>query len=297
MKPTRIEVALFADNRAHDEDASHVATTDGYVCAVVADGVSSSGAGRVASDFAVQTAVRTFFSHYGAEDNAYVDFDIFVDDLWHGLDSGIPGGSARGAETTLTIVVIDPRGGRSDERSWVTAHYVALGDSPIVVCRPRWRGVGKSDLAYLCHSIHDRPLVIDDEGWIYSWVDVSAGRVRGAPSIGSFRLYEGDICLVMTDGIPVFEHIARDVGDDRQFRFLSAVTSQGCEAGVIWMQDLVEHEPLLDDGSMAILHFPEQVPATPKQTAAMAMAIWTALGVFDGPALLPPMFTEMTTED
>lgn len=258
MSMSRIESARFRDNRAHGQDTSVVVSINGFLCAVVADGVSTTDFGRVASSFATRTALREFRSHFRTQNNGYCDFNDFVESLWYRLERGLPNRPAGDARTTLTAVVVEPGEAGAGERRWVTAHYVALGDSPIVICRPQWPGTGPSDLAFLCHQIHDRPLVIDDEGRIYSYLDASSGKIRGAPSIGSFRLYEGDICLVMTDGIPAFEHIARDVGAETEFRFLNAVKRNGAKAGVTWMRNLVEQELLADDGSMVIIHFREQ---------------------------------------
>ena len=60
-----LDAAAFHDNSAHGDDSIAIEVIDGYVCAVVADGISMSGYGAVASQFAIETVRRTFRSVYG----------------------------------------------------------------------------------------------------------------------------------------------------------------------------------------------------------------------------------------
>lgn len=262
----QMDLSKFCDNRAHGGDEIAFGSINGFVCAVVADGVSGSDCGHTASSFAVQSLMEAFHCHYGVNKRECENFDDFVQTVWHGLGGALPSPPMGSSRTTLTAVVIEPGGAMTDGQSWVTAHYVALGDSPIVLCRRQWPGGEPSGLDFLCHPIHDCPLALDHESRIYSYYDATKRRICGTPAIGSFRMYEGDVCLVMSDGIPTLELIARDVFAQSKFRFLQEVKQRGAAAGVAWLTGMVEQKPLQDDGSMVVIHFPDrdQVAGRPK---------------------------------
>lgn len=255
-------------NDVHGEDAAASTSANGFTLAVVADGISNSGAGRVASRVVVRNVLRVFQETYGRASNAPGRFDVFIERLWHVLDRGAStSGVPNGADSTLSAVVVEPPVHHEMTGSWTTAHYIALGDSPILLCCPRDIALlqTRSELDYLCHAIHDRPMVIDDEGLVYSWVDVTARRVRGQPRLGSVRMQAGETLLVMTDGLAAFDHIIRDVATAAPFAFLQLLESEGCSAALKWLRQRVKQDQPHDDASLVVLHLPK----TPSQACRL----------------------------
>jgi len=274
-----LDTARFHDNRAHGDDSIAIKEIDGYVCAVVADGISMSGYGAVASSYATDAVIRTFCSVYGDREASIArNFAYFVESACYELQAKPQDAPGSGAETTLSIVVADPRETMIAERKSVKCNYFALGDSPIIVCREQQSSTRSRNLAFLAHQVHNRPIVVEEEGILYSYLDVSNGTIRGVPAIGGFQLFEGDICLVMTDGVPYDPHIIYDFGEKNSFRFLNTVTTKGASAGAKWLKRFVAQEALADDGSLAILRYVAPSEHAPDRAGHVSESVSRSVG-------------------
>lgn len=88
--------------------------------------------------------------------------------------------------------------------------FFGIGDSPawrVVPCR------GKSLLSFQVSPVYSPP-VPSEQGGVYSWVDLGAGRVQGSVHFGSVHVEEGELLIVASDGLPESRLIFDDQDPD-----------------------------------------------------------------------------------
>lgn len=159
----------------------------------------------------------------------------------------------RSAQTTATIVVFEP----CSKNDRVIARYCAYGDSPIyrAFAEPIAPEYPKS---FLVLQVHGKPLVTQGSR-LYSYIDVANRRFVGRPTVGSFEMQSGDMCLLMTDGVPAREYIYRDIKDRaNSHRFLNLVASKGAEKGARSLERWLKNDKALtDDATLVVVKVAE----------------------------------------
>lgn len=239
--------AHFKYNHTHDEDACWSGELGDYICLAVADGVTSSKDPKYLANQVVAYVKSTFLSQYASD----VDptFSGFLETLLHRCE-GIDASRVAGAKTTLSLVIMDRRPVRLRDEKLCEVNYYCLGDSPIIVCSQQPLSP-EFPLSFVCSSIHDQPLVTDTGANLYSWFDGTKRVPQGGARSGTVLLREEDICLVMTDGVPLYPAIVKDI--ENNFAFLNNVAQTGAKSGIRWLKKFFSDHPPTDDASLGVI--------------------------------------------
>lgn len=195
-----IEFYPRIDNSSHGHDAYTAHREGDVVFVAVADGITSSDHPLEAA----QTALRCALSAFVVEPRQQLD--SFVRRL-HETIEGAAANFSRGgsAETTLTVVIF-----HEQKPGIVDAMFAAAGDSPIYVAYPGPIMDVYPD-TFLTMQIHGKPIQVENAGRVYSFIDCSAGRMKGRLVTGTFQMSSGELCILCTDGVPFNEHVLRDL--------------------------------------------------------------------------------------
>jgi len=235
-----IDIASFLDNGANGHDRFEIRRARDAVFVAVADGMTSCDHPEQAAQMAVDCAAKAFLARPRSRIQTLAQ--RFTREIASVAAKRLFVGSAA---TTLTAVVFQP-----DTSGSVEARYIALGDSPIYVAYPGPITEVYQD-TYLALQIHGKPLQVENQGRVYSFVDCSAGLLVGRAAVGSFRLVPGDLCLVCTDGVPIQEHILRDLRRGTgSHRFFNEVTRDPESATGALLSRIRSTAPLGDDATL-----------------------------------------------
>ena len=256
-----IEYYPYMDNSSHGHDAWGAAEEDGVLFVAVADGLTSSDHPHEAATTAIQCALNAF------REEPRQALEAFVQRLYENLRSAAANWSWQGsAETTLTTLILH----QSDSGS-VDAMFTASGDSPIYVAYPG----PIMDLypdTFLTVQVHGKPIQVENEGRVYSYVDCSTGRVNGRLARGTFRMSLGELCIVCTDGVPFAEHILRDLrrggGSHRFFNEMFTGDLKSATNGLF--SRFRSAEALSDDATMIAISARASGAATPANVLGQA---------------------------
>lgn len=242
--------STYSCNESHKEDAHALIFSKRYACIAIADGVTSAkNSGRLSNEV-MKRVKKAFVDHYGDTDSAAPDFEIFLQTLLY-YCRDISGKVGRRGKTTLSLVVACKEPIEiPDTKKRFKIDYYCLGDSPIIVCarQPLSPEFPKS---FVCWAIHDQPLLTDTGANLYSYFDGDLQKPFGKAHMGTFYIEENDVCVVMSDGIPMKDAIYRDIESD--FRFLNNVVDNGAEDGIRWMEKYLKNNPPTDDATLGVL--------------------------------------------
>jgi serine/threonine protein phosphatase PrpC len=185
---------------------------DGALIVAVADGVSSSGGGRVAATEVlkiVEAAYNTTRSH------GRLLFKAFRDGL-HASQVSITSGER--PQSTLTVALFSPI--LSDGS--VAVSFFAIGDTGILLAQDK-RLDESYPKTFVCYRIFGRPQPSMDSR-LYAYVDLVSGEISGRVIFGEFDLHAGDICIVHSDGVRD-DYIQRTT--NREHRLLWDIKERG----------------------------------------------------------------------
>jgi hypothetical protein len=249
-----IDYYPYMDNSSHGHDAYDAAEEDGVLFVAVADGLTSSDHPHEAAKTAIQCALAAF------REEPRQELEAFVQRLHEKLRNAAANWSRQGsAETTLTTLILH----QSDAGS-VDAMFTASGDSPIYVAYPGPIMALYPD-TFLTVQVHGKPIQVENEGRVYSYVDCSTGRVNGRLARGTFRMSVGELCIVCTDGVPFAEHILRDLrrggGSHRFFNEMFTGDLKSATDGLF--SRFRSAEALSDDATMIAISVRASGAATP----------------------------------
>ena len=277
----------YNNNDAHGEDANEIRQKSDYVFVAVADGTTGSARGALAAQLVTELALSVFETCY--PDNNHGKFVLavspyerlikltasftldtlrtnlscdnntdelafrqYVRDLTSGM-SKLPMqfdvNAVASAQTTLTNAIFN-----RNEQGRITARYAAWGDSPILLAYPQPIIDGVKD-TYLMLQIHGKPLVVQNQSRLYSFIDAIEGAPSGRLSVGSFEMNPNEICLLMTDGVPWQKYIAKDIDRRGQsHQLLNDVKRLGVKAALKAFDLRLTHDQaLVDDATLVIV--------------------------------------------
>lgn len=241
--------AHLRNNRAHGQDACWAGEAGDYICLAVADGVTSFADSGPLAKQVVTNAKKAFQSHYSGD--ADPTFNNFLTTLLYRC-KGIRASRVAEGRTTISLLIVDRRPVKFLDEKLCKIEYYCLGDSPIIACRQQPLSP-EFPRSFVCSAIHDQPLVTDTGANLYSWFDGATREPQGCARSGTVLLREDDICLVMTDGVPLFPAIVKDIEND--FAFLNHVALSGAQSGIKWLKNFMNTHPPTDDASLSVLCF------------------------------------------
>lgn len=158
---------------------------EGPLVLAVADGISRSH-GAIASEWVINV-LRSVATQLGAS--------VSIDALYSGLlERLVDANALPPSSTTLSCGVLRPTLDRPD----MVFEFFALGDSPI------YKVVSSRLPDFRCQAfcVYSEPKP-GIQAAVSSCLSTGPGRMDGPPYFGSVRLSEGEMLLVVTDGVPM----------------------------------------------------------------------------------------------
>ena len=257
----RAKANLPASGKDEDTVFFHSLASDSGLLLGVADGISD-GNGRDAAQWIANVMSELAREPSSATWDARELFARFAERLSAAAEAGILSDS----HSTLTCGIA--RCNFLAPTPFVRLDFFGIGDSPI------WRVVRSSvkSLRYQASVVYGPPVPSEMTG-LYSWVNLSQGRVHGSIHFGSVDFQEGELLIVSTDGVPESRVLIQDQ-DDEDDRASPRLVEKLLNASQIddalllrLLQDYDEQRLLIDDdASLVVLRLARPIVPSSSET-------------------------------